>query len=82
MTLSDVVTMMRALPVIKLRKLVLVSTRTEYLVSAVILWVAIWIATAGVLDESAFDDMVPILGGGTFFFVVILPAGLFRRPRK
>jgi len=82
LTLSDVVTMMRALPVIKLRKLVLVSTRTEYLVSAVILWVAIWIATAGVLDESAFDDMVPILGGGTFFFVVILPAGLFRRPRK
>ena len=58
------------------------STRTEYLVSAVILWVAIWIATAGTLDESAFDDMVPILGGGTVFFVVILPAGLFRRPRK
>ena len=78
MTLSDVVTVMRALP----GKLVLVSTPTEYLVSAVILWVAIWIATAGVLDESAFDDMVPILGGGTFFFVVILPAGLFRRPRN
>jgi hypothetical protein len=78
LTLSDVVTMMRALP----GKLVLVSTPTEYLVSAVILWVAIWIATAGVLDESAFDDMVPILGGGTFFFVVILPAGLFRRPRQ
>jgi hypothetical protein len=32
--------------------------------------------------ESAFDDMIPILGGGTFFFVVIVPAGLFRRPRK
>lgn len=69
-------------PVIKLGKLVLVNTRTEYLASAVILWVAIWIATAGVLDESAFDDMVPILGGGTVFFVVILPAGLFHRPRK
>jgi len=59
-----------------------VSTRTEYLVSAVILWVAIWIATAGTLDDSAFDDMVPILGGGTFFFVVIIPAALFRRPRQ
>jgi hypothetical protein len=47
-----------------------------------ILWVAIWIATAGVLDDAAFDDMVPILGGGTVFFVVILPAGLFHRPRK
>ena len=82
MTLSDVVTKMRALPVIKLGKLVLVSTRTEYLVSAVILWVAIWMATAGVLDESAFDDTVPILGGGTVFFVVILPAALFRRPRQ
>ena len=58
------------------------STRTEYLVAAVILWVATWISTAGVLDHSAFDDMVPILGGGTFFFVVILPAGLFRRPRQ
>jgi hypothetical protein len=82
LTLSDAVTMMRALPVIKLGKLVLVSTRTEYLVSAVILWVAIWIATAATVDESAFDDMVPILGGGTVFFVVILPAALFRRPRQ
>jgi hypothetical protein len=55
-------------------------TEYEYLASAVILWVAIWISTASVLDASAFDDMVPILGG-TFFFVVILPAGLFHRPR-
>ena len=52
------------------------TTGTEYLASAVILWVAIWIATAGTLDESAFDDMIPILGGGTVFFVVILPAAL------
>jgi hypothetical protein len=56
--------------------------RTEYIAAAVILWVAIWITTATTLDESAFDDMIPILGGGTFFFVVIVPAGLFRRPRK
>ena len=73
--------MMHALPVIKLGKLVLVTTRTEYLIAAVILWVAIWIATTQVLDESAFDDMLPILGGGTVFFVVILPAALFRRSR-
>jgi hypothetical protein len=59
-----------------------VTTRTEYTAAAVILWVAIWITTATTLDESAFDDMIPILGGGTFFFVVIVPAGLFRRPRK
>jgi hypothetical protein len=48
----------------------------------VILWVAIWIATAGTLDDSAFDDMAPILGGSTVFFVVILPAALFRRSRE
>jgi hypothetical protein len=56
-------------------------TEYEYLAAAVILWVAIWIASASALDASAFDDMVPILGGGTFFFVVIIPAGLFHRPR-
>ena len=58
------------------------TTRTEYLASAAILWAAIWLATASVLDESAFDDMVPILGGGTVFFVVILPAALFRRSQR
>ena len=82
MTLSDVGTKIRAFQVIKLGRLVFVTTRTEYLASAVILWAAIWIATAGVLDEAAFDDMVPILGGGTVFFVAILPAGLFRRSRE
>ena len=82
MTLSAVATTMDALPVIKLGKLVLVTTRTEHLASAVILWVAIWIATAQVLDASAFSDMVPILGGGTVFFVVILPAALFRKSRR
>jgi hypothetical protein len=53
-------------------------TRVEYLASAVILWVAIWISSASVLDDSAFNNMFPILGGGTFFFVVILPAAFFR----
>jgi hypothetical protein len=57
-------------------------TEYEYLASAVILWVAIWIAAGQVLDETAFGDMVPILGGGTVFFVVILPAALFHRPRQ
>jgi hypothetical protein len=37
----------------------------EYLVAAAILWASIWITTASVLDQSPFDDMVPILGGGT-----------------
>jgi hypothetical protein len=46
-----------------------------------VLWSAIRIASASVLDASAFDDMVPILGGGTFVSVVILPAGLLHRSR-
>jgi hypothetical protein len=73
--------MMRAFLAIKAREARCVTTRTEDLASAVIL-VAIWIATAGVLDEAAFDDMAPILGDGAVFFVVILPAGLFRLSRR
>jgi hypothetical protein len=34
--------------------------------------------TAGVADNE-FDDMIPILGGGTFFFIVLVPAALFRK---
>jgi hypothetical protein len=29
--------------------------------------------------EGAFEEMIPILGAGTAFFVVVLPAALFRR---
>jgi len=32
----------------------------------------------GVTDNE-FDDMIPILGGGTFFFIVLVPAALFRK---
>jgi hypothetical protein len=83
LTLPDVGTIMRGLLVGQARELRFVTTRTkyEYLASAVILWAAIWLAAAGVLDGAAFDDMIPMLGGGTVFFVVILPAGLFRRSR-
>jgi hypothetical protein len=67
LTVSEIATMTHALGQVKLWKLVLVTRRTEYeyLAAAVSLWVAIWIATGSVLDASAFDDMVPILGGGT-----------------
>ena len=83
MTLSDGVTM-DACPASELGKLTLVTKRDEYayFAAAVIIWVATWIATASALDDSAFDDMVPILGGATFFFLVIIPAGLFHRPRQ
>ena len=54
-------------------------TRNEYLIGAAIVWAAIWVATASVLDDHAFNDMIPILGGGTVFFVVLVPAALFRK---
>lgn len=55
-------------------------TRNEYVIAAAVVWAAIWIATASVAD-SAFDDMIPILGGGTVFFVVLVPAALFRNAK-
>jgi hypothetical protein len=53
--------------------------RIEYVIAAAVIWVAIWAATAGVADD--FDELIPILGGGTFFFIVIVPAALFRERR-
>jgi len=53
--------------------------RLEYLIAATIIWVAIWLSTASLDDD--FDEMIPILGGGTFFFLVIIPAGVFRERR-
>jgi hypothetical protein len=50
----------------------------QYVIAAAIMWAAIWVATAGVADNE-FDDMIPILGGGTFFFIVLVPAALFRK---
>jgi hypothetical protein len=54
------------------------KSRNIYLVAATIIWVAIWLATGSVADNE-FDDMIPILGGGTFFFIVIVPAAFFRQ---
>ena len=43
-------------------------------------WAAIRVATgAVVLDDDAFDDMIPSLDGGTVFFIVLVPAALFRK---
>lgn len=53
--------------------------RIEYVIAATVVWVAIWVATASVADD--FDEMIPILGGGTVFFIVIIPAALFREYR-
>lgn len=54
------------------------KSRNRYVIAAAIVWAAIWVATASVADN-AFDDMIPILGGGTVFFVILVPAALFRK---
>jgi len=30
--------------------------------------------------DDAFDEMIPILGGGTVFFIVLVSAAFFREP--
>jgi hypothetical protein len=40
--------------------------------------VAIWAETGAVAGD-AFDDLIPILGGGTVFFIVLVPAAFFRK---
>jgi hypothetical protein len=55
------------------------KSRNQYVIAAAVVWAAIWVATAGVLADNEFDDMIPILGGGTVFFIVLVPAALFRK---
>ena len=50
-----------------------------YVIAAAVVWAAIWVATGAVLADNEFDDMIPILGGGTVFFIVLVPAALFRK---
>ncbi|NPV08701.1 MAG: hypothetical protein HPY83_12180 [Anaerolineae bacterium] len=53
--------------------------RMAYLIGAVIVWVAIIIATAAVLAESPqLSTMLAILGGGAVWFVVIVPGAIWR----
>ena len=54
------------------------KSRNTYLVAAAVVWVAIWVATGSVADDE-FNDMIPILGGGTVFFIVLVPAAFFRK---
>ena len=54
-------------------------SRNTYVIAAAIVWAVIWVATAGVVGDDEFNDMIPILGGGTVFFVILVPAALFRK---
>jgi hypothetical protein len=56
-----------------------------YLVGAVIVWVGLIIAVAALLAGTPYlAQVLPILGGGAFWFIVIVPAGIFstRRPDR
>ena len=49
-----------------------------YLIGAVIVWVGIIIASAITLSGTPYlAQMLPILGGGAFWFVVLVPGAFF-----
>ena len=51
-----------------------------YVISSVIVWVAILLAAAMILQGTEyFSKLIPILGGGAAWFVVIAPAVLRKR---
>ncbi len=51
----------------------------SYLISAVIVWVAIIVASAVSLRGTPyFAQMLPILDGGAVWFVVLVPGKLFK----
>jgi hypothetical protein len=55
---------------------------STYAIGAVIVWVAIIAATAVVLAGTPyFAQVLPIVGGGAVWFVVIVPATWARRER-
>ena len=48
-----------------------------YLIGSVIVWVGIWLASAVILQGTPyFAQMLPILGSGMVWFVILIP-GLF-----
>jgi hypothetical protein len=55
------------------------QTRRNYLIGAVIVWVAIIAASSFILAGTPYlGQMLPILGGGAAWFVVIVPGALLR----
>ncbi len=50
--------------------------RARYRIAAVLVWVAILIASAFILAGTPYlPPMIPVLGGGAVWFVIIAPAG-------
>jgi hypothetical protein len=54
--------------------------RRAYLIGSVIVWVGILLATSITLAGTPYlAPMIPILGGGAVWFVVIIPGVMYRR---
>lgn len=50
------------------------DARSSYLLSAAVVWAAIWVGTAVVLkDSGGFADMIPLLTVGTAWFLAVVP---------
>jgi len=56
------------------------SALRNYLVGAFIVWVGITVEIA-MIDSDQFGTMIPILGGGAFWFIVIAPNLFLERNR-
>ena len=55
------------------------NQRRTYLISAATVWAAILIASAVILRGTPyFSQMLPVLGGGAVWFVVLAPIAVFR----
>jgi len=54
-----------------------------YVISAAIVWAVIFMASALVLGAADFQKMLPILGGGAVYFVILVPGGhVWRRQQS
>jgi hypothetical protein len=60
------------------------TLKRAYLIGSVIIWVGIWFASAVILKETPyFGQMIPILGSGVVWFVVVIPGAFFwTRPKS
>ncbi|HVX30938.1 MAG TPA: hypothetical protein VHA53_10700 [Nitrolancea sp.] len=56
-----------------------ISAFRSYLLGAIIVWLGIIAATALIASDQ-FAELLPVLGGGAFWFIVIVP-NLFREMR-
>ena len=53
--------------------------RNAYMIGAAVAWAGVFLAIAVILgDADTFMQILPVLGGGAVWFLVIVPGALFR----